>query len=170
MYKHGHISFAFTLCYMCIQVCVYWPAAFRSISARSLVSSLVLATTDPSPEMSGTAFLRPVRSQLMKSEYDVSTSIICPWPALSLHLPEGGGDVRRLRRCCKKQINHPAVSLQWSAGPVGGHTHCVLCISTSVESTWHIRILARPRRKQKNRKAELFKKQLRMTRDQLRGW
>lgn len=69
---------------------VHWPAAFRSISARSLVSSLVLAAPSPSPVMSGTAFLRPVRSQLMKSEYDVSTSIICPWPALSLHLPEGG--------------------------------------------------------------------------------
>lgn len=55
------------------------PAAFRSISAMSLASSLVLAgPCPPSLVMSGTAFLRPVRSQLMKSEYDASTSIICP--------------------------------------------------------------------------------------------
>lgn len=71
---------------------VFWghqPAAFRSISAMSLASSLVLAPDLPSPAMSGTALRRPVRSQLMKSEYDVSTSIICPSPALSLHLSEG---------------------------------------------------------------------------------
>lgn len=85
-----------------LQMLFYWPAAFRSISARSLASSLVLATTCPSPAMSGTAFLRPVRSQLMKSEYDVSTSIICPWPALSLHLPEGRG------QSVRQQINHTA--------------------------------------------------------------
>lgn len=55
------------------------PAALRSISAMPLARSLVLAgTCSPSLVMSGTAFLRPVRSQLMKSEYDASTSIICP--------------------------------------------------------------------------------------------
>lgn len=66
-------------CLIRISQQVSLPAAFRSISAMSLASSLVPAgPCPPSLVMSGTAFLRPVRSQLMKSEYDASTSIICP--------------------------------------------------------------------------------------------
>lgn len=76
----------------------YLPPAFRSICAMSLVSSLV-PTAFSSPLMSGTAFLRPVRSQLMKSEYDDSTSIICPWPVFSCHLKK---DRERNKECRKR--------------------------------------------------------------------
>lgn len=151
-----HIPSAFSLYYTCIQTWVYWPAAFRSISARSLVSSLVLADASPSPAMSGTAFLRPVRSQLMKSEYDVSTSIICPWPALSLHLPEGGGGCQTAAEVSQEANKSPCCLPSMVCRTRGRTYHCVLWISTSVALTWNTGILARDQKKKKLHSAELW--------------